>query len=131
MALDLTVAGIALHLVKNSWGEDPPETLGEEVRMADGTLGSTERTPSRVFSGDLAFRTLAEGAAFRAAISYPGSPGVPFPTTATSSATGVTGGVSVLVSARLGRIQFVEMKDASGADAAYWKAHLTLRQVIQ
>lgn len=131
MALDLTVAGIALHLVKNSWGEDPPETLGEEVRMADGTFGSTERTPSRVFSGDVAFTTLALGAAFRTAISYVGSPGIPQLVTASSSADGVTGGASILVSARLGRIQYIETKDTAGNDTAYWKARLTLRQAIQ
>lgn len=125
-AFDLTVAGIALKPVKNSWGEDPPETLGEEVRMADGTIGSTERTPARVLSGDVAFLTLAEGTAFKAAISYPGMPGVPYPVVAASTAASF----SLNVSARLGRIQFIETKDPSGADTAYWKAHLTLRQAF-
>lgn len=128
MGLNLTVAGIPLQLVKNTWGEDPPETLGEEVRMSEGTLASTERTGSRVFSGDIAFDTLAEGAAFRAAISIPASWGIPFAVIATSTADGVTGGASLLVSARLGRIQFVETRDDAGAWTAYWKARLTLRQ---
>lgn len=124
----LTVAAIDLLCIKDTWGEDPPETLGEVIRMADGTLGSTERTPKRQISGDVAFRTPAEGAAFRAAISLGGSPGVPWLVTATSDPDGAMGGASLTVLARLGRIQYVRTRtpEAPDVETIYWRGPLRL-----
>jgi hypothetical protein len=100
----LSVAGIELPCVENTWGEEPPDTLGEEVRMLSGVLGSTERTPRRLFRGDVFFDNPQDVDTFRIAISLPGSPGVPTPVPAVSPFDGVLRGASLTVHARMGRI---------------------------
>lgn len=123
----LTVAGIVLNCVDTTWGEDPPETLGEEVAMADNALGSTERSPRRVFSGDVVFATAADATAFLTAISVTGALGVPTDVTAESEADGATRGDTLTVSARLGRL-VARRTYAAGVTSTTWRATLRLRE---
>lgn len=124
----LTVAAIDLRCVDTTWGEDPPETLGEAARMADGSLGSTERTPKRAFSGDVVFPTVADAVAFRAAISVSGQLGVPTGVTAESDSDGATQGATLTVYARLGRL-IARKQYLSSAVSTTWRATLKLREV--
>ncbi len=120
----LTIAGISPRCIDTTWGEDPPEILGEEVTMLDGSVGSTERSPRRAFSGDVVFTTRAEFLALRTAISVTSNPGVPTAVTATSDSDGLLAGDSLTVYARLGRC-IARRQDAPEAEAPKnWKASL-------
>lgn len=124
----LTVASTDLRCVDTTWGEDPPETQGEEVRHADNSLGSSERTPKRGFSGDVVFPTVSDATAFRAAISVGGSLGIPTPVTATGDADGGTQGATLTVHARLGRL-IARKQYGAGVVTTTWRASLKLREV--
>lgn len=120
----LTLAGIDLRCIDTSWGEDPPELIGEEVVMLDGIVGSTERSGRRPFSGDVIFTSKADFYTLRNAISVTGDPGVPIAVTATSSADGLLGGDSLTVYARLGRCVARRQDDPNAPSPANWKASL-------
>lgn len=115
--------------IERTWGEDPPETEGEVVTMQDGSLGSTERTPIRKFSGDVFFASKALFDAFRVAISVTGASGVPKEVTASSDVNGVLGGDSLQVYARLGRCTGWRQAAAGAPSSANWRASLTLTAV--
>lgn len=130
------VAGIDLDgnnqtqgCLERSWGEDPPDTQGEVVAMQDGSLGSTERTPRRRFSGDVFFASKALFHTFRDAISVSGSPGVPTAVSASSDANGVTGGDTLQVFARLGRCTGWRQHAPEAPSTANWRANLVLTAV--
>lgn len=128
----LSVAGTELPCVIETWGEEMPNTLGEgDVQMLGGNLGSTERTPKRVFRGDVVFADPALVDTFRAAISVAGSPGVPKDVTATSPADGATRGATLTVRARMGRIgAFRHRIAATDPWSTKWRFTLTLTESV-
>jgi hypothetical protein len=123
---DLDGNNQTLGCIERTWGEDPPDTSGEVVEMQDGSLGSTERTPRRKFSGDVFFASKALFDTFRDAISVSGAPGVPVVIVASSDADGLLAGGSLSVLARLGRCTGWRQGAAGAPSTANWRASLTL-----
>lgn len=123
----LSVAGETLRAVRNEWRRLPDEVQGELARMADFSLGSTQRNPKRVYEGTVLWLTTAAADAFRAAISVAGAPGVATEVSAVSDATGLLGGETIQVYATLGTGEAVWYRD-NGTATIYWKYSLRLTE---
>jgi hypothetical protein len=125
MANFLTLAGWTPRCLQDTAKYQEVSRLGVRRRALDGTMLSTERTPRRRFQVQVLFQDAAEYAAENAAISVPGSPGIPTPVTASSDADGLLMGQSFNVWAVLGDAEpFQFGGSADTPEGVYWIATL-------
>lgn len=124
----LALNGTEVPVRQGTGRELPPELAGSERPRYDNTLGSTERSPRRVFTCEAFFPPNDPALAdLRILISEPGAIGVPAEITATSDADGLTRGSTLIVRARLGDIRNITTV-VDGVQTSYWIAPLTLRE---
>lgn len=126
----LTLAGIEVPVRAGTMRELPPEVSGFERPRFDNSLGSTERSPRRVWTCEAWFPPNdTKVDTLRVAISVSGALGIPSSSSvlAESSAGGLTRGESVLVHARMGEIRSVTTY-VDTVKTVYWVVPLTLKE---
>jgi hypothetical protein len=100
---------------------------GERALMADGTSGSTQVNPKKIYEGQAIWLTTALADAFEAAISVTNAPGVAKEVTATSDLNGLLGGDSLQVYAELQGGEAVYYVN-NGTKTIYWRYTLRLTE---
>ncbi len=96
--------------------------------MFNGNLQSSEHSPKRTYRLTAAFVNNDEMDAFLAAISVPGSEGVPTPVTLSSPNTGLTRGLTMFCQCRAGEAEAV-YRQTGGLASVYWRVPLIIEEV--
>lgn len=121
----VTIAGIPVRVLDGTAFEEEPELQGDAVRLDDGTLDSSERSPKRGFAFVAKFDPPADFDTLREAISVSGEPGAPILVSVESPVDGLTRGVTLQCYCRLGRGQY-KSKDAN--TTTYLTAPVALKE---